>query len=586
MRARLLPRLFDTARRRSGLALLTGLITMMTLGCERDRPAPPAPNIEPPSGSGRYTDDEGHGRTLFRPVGMLCYGDQLDAEVPGAAALFGYEFFGNAGDAPTAVIDIQGTTEASIALYGPRDADGLWGRPLAHSFGGGVIQITDAELPLDGYYFLLVRHIAGPAAAFTLALTCPDCPTPICSEAQACDLYCELGYSTDDAGERLCQCTDAPCETADDCLDGEICDEGTCRPAPTCEARCREEPIEPVCSADGQTLPNACVARCIEVEFEPGACPEPGCDAERPCPDNQLCDRGMCVCDCPIARQPVCSTDGRTYSNRCELECRGGEFAYDGECDGRPVVDGCGVDAPCEDGLTCAGEAQGGVCTVSCRLPDGRCPSRGFTCAEIDDSGIGYCLPLCRGRCPVGLSCLAEQRGRPVCMPCDCPQSNTPVCVQQRITYASACAARCAGHGDDAIAEGACNGGPMPGAGCQECPDVWGPVCADGAVRATLCDAECRGIAEIERVDACYPEPIERACRVDADCERTGCDGSICAAAPTNACSRRDPTARCFETFGACGCNDGVCGYRAADAQLARCLDRARGDGGEPPPPP
>ncbi|CAH0596831.1 unnamed protein product [Chrysodeixis includens] len=38
------------------------------------------------------------------------------------------------------------------------------------------------------------------------------------------------------------------------------------------------------------------------------------------------------ACRCPADASEICAKNGRTYGNKCEMECYGGEFAYYGKC--------------------------------------------------------------------------------------------------------------------------------------------------------------------------------------------------------------------------------------------------------------
>ncbi len=561
------------------LLALAGAL-LWALGCGRPPPAPPEVDDTPPDGSAHYVDGDGVARTLLTPIGTLAYGDRVEDELPPPGALVGYEFAGSAGDAPALIVDILGQTRISLALYGPRDDEGLWGRPLGHVSGLDVLRLSDMPLPADGHYFILVRVLAGPPARFALQLDCPDCDAAVCADVEPCDLYCEQGYAIDDAACRACGCQENPCAGDDECLANEVCRDGVCRPAPSCQERCGGAPLEPVCDPAGRTWPNRCIAECEAAgELLPGRCAAAGCGPDDPCPDGQRCASGACVCDCPDALEPVCAESGRTFSNRCNLECAGEALAYEGPCNGPPLTTACEDDTACSRGQICARGLDGpGLCTLPCRPGDPRSCGDRAVCTQQSD-GRGVCLPPCRAddRCQEASACLPDRRGARLCMPCDCPEGEAPVCADGRVEYPSRCAARCAGVDEARLTPGACEDAPAE-IDCQRCPMQWEPVCADGVIRATLCDAECgdRPAREIGPVEACFREAPSFECREDADCELTG-GGVVCAAEPVEGQPMIGPATRCFVGLGACGCVEGRCGFRPEARELGMCLDRSRG---------
>lgn len=125
---------------------------------------------------------------------------------------------------------------------------------------------------------------------------------------------------------------------------------------------------QPVCGTDGKTYSNEC---------------ELNCAAEK---DNciQLASRGSCVemgCICTQEYLPVCGSDGKTYSNNCELKC-----AMRGNPTLKYVKDGA-----------CGGNNGGCVCTENY---DPVCGSDGKTysnacflgCAGLTNSTPGACI--------------------------------------------------------------------------------------------------------------------------------------------------------------------------------------------------
>ncbi len=566
------------------------LLVMLGVGCDRPQPeAPPPPQGSAPSGNARYTDADGRDRTAFRPVGAIGYGERVEDVLAPAEALVGYEFAGGGGDVVQLTLEVEGAATASMAVYGPRAANGLWDRPLAAAerVGVGVLRLPPVELPGDGYYFVLLRRMAGERAGFGLSLVCTDCPAPMCEGVEPCDLFCEAGYASDEAGCRQCGCEDRGCVDDDDCLGGEVCGDGQCRAAPACDERCRDAASGPeavVCGADGNSHPNACVAACRGIEVVArGFCDAGGCEGDDECADGQRCVGGECVCDCPDARVLVCGVSGTEYLNRCVLECEGDELAYAGPCGRVAPLRPCGEGGRCGDGQICVGGDEGGVCASSCPLGDGpefdRICGLRAVCADVG-AERGVCLPACdRERfCPEGLSCGVDGQGRPACLPCGCEGAEGgPVCVGGRLEFESACEATCAGFGPNETAPGACEAPSR----CDRCDDMWMPVCADGVLFSSGCDAMCDADRRLERPDTCFERSPVVPCRTDEQCGAEVCAGWACGAGEgRDGCPTLDAGAQCFVDYGECGCVAGMCGFRPVpgDAQIVECLDAARND--------
>ncbi|MEK6676747.1 MAG: Kazal-type serine protease inhibitor domain-containing protein [Planctomycetota bacterium] len=268
---------------------------------------------------------------------------------------------------------------------------------------------------------------------------------------------------------------------------------GICTPIP------RDCPSirEPVCSCDGETYPNRCVAFMHRASIaHPGPCGQ-ACrrDAAEPCPDDHFCvfPPGSCdqadppgVCrmipvSCPDVHDPVCGCDGVTYGNRCEAGMAGQSIEHRGPCE---QVCGGIAGIPCDDGEvcvfppgTCNVSDQQGVCRPLPCFPDPPCcPEHcpkvcgcdGVTyCNECEATVVGVaidhpgeCEHVCGGiagipcddgefcRLPVG-SCCCDFQGVCKPIPDGCPDIYEPVCGCDGVTYGNRCEAAMAGQSID-----------------------------------------------------------------------------------------------------------------------------------------
>ncbi|MDX9720894.1 MAG: Kazal-type serine protease inhibitor domain-containing protein [Myxococcota bacterium] len=314
---------------------------------------------------------------------------------------------------------------------------------------------------------------------------CPtDCP------ALNCENSCSFGYAVGPDACPTCACNSA-------------CD--------LCGAE-----VNPVCSANGITYVNRCLAECTgELVAYTGSC-RSQCAAlhcAQSCEAGFVLDEGGCpTCDCaPLVEckelSAVCGSHGGSYSSPCAAQRDGVEVVYSGACpnifcadqaacplgtqcvkppEGEPCVlaaDGesclglcyreqsCGseADLPCPFGYTCiTGRCESRcqcsalfnpVCGVNGELYDNACSA---ACQGVAVSKVGYCCPAfsCELDCPFGYA--QDINGCEICAcrtepACACTEADNPVCVLHddvMVTYRNACWAQCDGF--TPIAEGSC----------------------------------------------------------------------------------------------------------------------------------
>jgi hypothetical protein len=598
---------------------------LFLLACTRGNPVEPAQApSEAPVPQGTYVDENQVEHTIVQIAGVLHYGEQVTKPLPSTDTLVGWEFEAQPGDQPSAVLGLtKGEGELALSLHGPRSAVGLWDRALAAADGSDETPaFVKAPSLSGGFYLLLVRSRGASAGAeYTLRLECHGhCGEPACPDVAPCDLVCRTGFEADDRACRLCECITPSC-TPETCKVDEECGaDGACHPRPhTCEERCPNE-AAPVCGADGQTFPNACIAACRgQRDVRPGVCPPPPphmeCDEQHACPEGKLCQDGHCMprpCECPDTRDPVCGPDGQTWRNEACMRCALGPdtgVAYHGECvqnrcagneqcpDGwvcspvasvpenrvncrepdaeacvrqcvpQPHMRGCSNDHPCPAGLVCVPQGDGGdggICVGPCRLgqPDA-CPG-GLVCAAVNQAaaarGLGLCgIPCGDGHCSNGLECREDLNGQAVCQAqCHCGggDNQQPVCAGDDDRPFPS-ACQAACYGYRAQDLHRCPEEPPPPPPSCDCPPGPDFVCgADGRFYASACEAACHG-QDLRDPSRCFVGGSpHRECRTDDDCFRTGCGDRFCASAETQACGRFSTQAECLAGHGRCGCSE------------------------------
>jgi hypothetical protein len=213
-----------------------------------------------------------------------------------------------------------------------------------------------------------------------------------------CDTESGLWTCTDDCGGRVCTPAGAPCDVDTDCEAPEVCEPAGCTPL-----LCTREYF-PVCGADNVTYGNPCQARVARVGIAYiGECLNV-CNEDADCEEGRRCVEELCRLPgeaCPAVYEPVCSTDGVTFSNACEAISFGFEIAYEGECDlpGNEVGEACDVDTDCERFVVC----ETGICALlDCTFVDYApvCDETATTWGSPCEARINHAVVVSEGECP------------------------------------------------------------------------------------------------------------------------------------------------------------------------------------------
>ncbi|XP_045618359.1 ovoinhibitor isoform X2 [Procambarus clarkii] len=329
---------------------------------------------------------------------------------------------------------------------------------------------------------------------------CPDTVKPVCGSNSV--LYrndCSLARVAC-RDPTLSKRNDGPCFATQSPPTGSRPSGGSTINAST---QCREECTKiymPVCGTDGRTYNNKCILEAESCKSRNSGGRGIGIAAEG------VCKNDTCQTNCGDSYQPVCGTNGVTYSNRCELTaaaCRNATISQrsEGACPpstsrvhsvtvssvqvppipSAPVTTGPDCPDTCNPGFRPVCGSDGQVYGSECKLNLARCKNSNPSLVKKNDG-------VCTKDCSIV-----------------CYEDDEPVCGSNKVTYINDCflaVARCKDRSISKVSNGACNTTVRPVCALQ-CDEVSNPVCgSDGGTYNNNCQllaASCyyRGLIKL-----------------------------------------------------------------------------------------
>ncbi|KAG7472748.1 hypothetical protein MATL_G00112170 [Megalops atlanticus] len=502
------------------------------------------------------------------------------------------------------------------------------------------VHFTPAQPPdgcrgmLCGFGAVCERDLSDPSKGECVCkkIVCPSVVAPVCgSDSSTYSNECELEKAQCKAQRRLKVVRKGPCGLKDPCTEVTCSYGSTCVQSSdgqsakcVCPLTCDSRSEQVVCGSDGVDYRNECELnrRACDLQRNIHKQHDGPCD---PCKDSQNNLNVACRVEprtrrpltfappesCPPDAQPLCASDGQTYSSECRMlrtamvkgvelrkihsgpckkqeECRE-ECKFNAVC----LVERLGPRCSCEP-IECDGTYRP-LCGKDGRTYANDCERRRAECqakAHIPVKQQGPCdlhapSPCLRKRCEFGAECVVKD-GQAVCECLDgCPQARDPVCASDGHTYGSRCemqAMACALQRELHVRHrGAC---AEP---CGNCS--FGAIC-DGQTGHCVCPTEC--VASHQPVcgsdGATYSNECElnvRACtqqldlRALAQGECKVCGGSVCAwgeRCVQNRCECPQCQGQPFSPV--CGSNgvtyDNVCELGHASCVLRKRIEVAR----------